>query len=58
MSITATLAFIVGLLLGIAIDARSRRERDQRIKELESMLKDSAPVRVCDDSPRSVEINN
>jgi len=61
MSIAITLSFIVGLMLGIAVDARSRNERDQRIKELEQRvqeLSDAAPpVRVCGDAMRRVDIN-
>ena len=61
MSIAITLSFIVGLMLGIAVDVRSRRERDQRIKELEQRVQElseaAPPVRICEESLRRVDIN-
>ena len=53
--ISTTTAFGVGLLLGIAIDARARKERDQRISDLEKELDwhrnhDMPPVRVDDEA--------
>ena len=36
--ISTTIAFVVGLLLGIAVDTRARKERDQRIKDQEKEL--------------------
>jgi ribosomal protein L13E len=56
-----TIAFAVGLILGIIIDKRARKDRDQRIKELEQRVKEltesSPPVRVCDESLRGCPIN-
>lgn len=52
-----TIAFAVGLVLGIIVDVRARRERDQRIRELEDQVRNSAPVRICDESLRGCEIN-
>ena len=51
-----TIAFAVGLVLGIIVDKRARKDRDQRIAELEQRVKEltesSPPVRVCDESLR------
>lgn len=52
-----TIAFAVGLILGIIVDKRARKDRDQRIKELEDQVRNSAPVRICDESLRGCEIN-
>ncbi|MBQ7204656.1 MAG: hypothetical protein IJS04_02330 [Muribaculaceae bacterium] len=54
MSIGTPIAFIVGVLLGIVIDRKARKERDERIAELEKQFRDSQPVRVCDDSLRGI----
>lgn len=53
--ITTTIAFVIGLLLGIAIDTRARKERDQRMSDLEKELDwhrnyDMPPVRVDDEA--------
>lgn len=55
------IAFVVGMFLGIIVDMRARRDRDQRIAELEQRVKElnesSPPVRVCDESLRGCPIN-
>lgn len=55
------IAFVVGMFLGIIVDKRARRDRDQRIEELEQRVKEltesSPPVRVCDESLRGCPIN-
>lgn len=53
--ISTTIAFVVGLLLGIAVDTRARKERDQRIKDLEKELDfnnkyNQPPVRIDDEA--------
>lgn len=53
--ISTTIAFVVGLLLGIAVDTRARKERDQRIQDLEKELDFSRqynqpPVRIDDEA--------
>ena len=58
--VLAVVGFAVGMALGIAVDWKARRERDQRIKELEQKidsLTEPAPVRVCEGALRGCEIN-
>lgn len=39
-----TIAFAVGLILGIIVDKRARKDRDQRIEELENQVKDLSGI--------------
>lgn len=53
MSIPVTIAFLVGLLIGIAIDKKARKERDERISELERQISEynnQSPVRMSEDA--------
>ena len=40
IELALTIGLILGLAVGIAIDRQARRERDDRIKELERRIRD------------------
>ena len=49
MSISVIFAFALGLLAGLAIDKKARKDRDERIKALEEQIKQNLPpVRVAE----------
>lgn len=53
IEITIAMAGIIGLVVGLAIDRNARKERDERIKELEGEL--TVKQNVCDSLNETVQ---
>lgn len=53
IEITIAMAGIIGLVVGIMIDRNARKERDERIKELEGEL--TVKQNVCDSLNETVQ---